>query len=157
MNLLDFLASQPLAYLIAATLLGLIVGSFLNVLVHRLPVMMNRQWRDEAREALELPAHSEPRFDLFLPASRCPHCEHQIRAWENIPLLSYLYLRGRCASCKTPISPRYPLVELAGAGLALFAAWHFGFSASAGAFMLLSWGLLSLSLIDIEHQLLPDV
>ncbi|MDD0974263.1 prepilin peptidase [Pseudomonas fontis] len=156
MNVWDFFASQPLAYLIAASVLGLIVGSFLNVLVHRLPLMLDRQWRAEAREALELPAQSSPRFDLFLPASRCPHCEHQIRAWENIPVISYLCLRGRCASCKAPISPRYPLVELTSAGLALFAAWHFGFSASAAAFMLLSWGLLSMSLIDIEHQLLPD-
>lgn len=156
MNLPDFLASQPLAYLIGALLLGLIVGSFLNVLVHRLPIMLDRQWRDEAREVLELPTPPTPRFDLFLPASHCPHCRHRIRAWENVPLLSYLALRGRCSSCKAPISARYPLVELASGLLALFAAWHFGFSASAAALMVLSWGLLALSLIDIEHQLLPD-
>ncbi|MDD1956127.1 prepilin peptidase [Pseudomonas sp. 8209] len=157
MDLFETLARQPLAYQCVALLLGLIVGSFINVLVHRLPMMLERQWRSEAREVLELPSPAEPRFDLMLPHSHCPHCQHRIRAWENIPVLSYLCLRGRCSACKAPISPRYPLVELACAGLGLFAAWHFGFSASAAAFMLLSWGLLAMSLIDIEHQLLPDV
>lgn len=156
MNLWDVLASQPLAYLGSALLLGLIVGSFLNVLIHRLPLMMERHWRDEAREALELAPQPGERFDLLLPPSHCPHCQHRIRPWQNIPLLSYLFLRGRCAGCETAISPRYPLVELCSAALAVFAAWHFGFSASAAAFMLLSWGLLALSLIDIDKQLLPD-
>ncbi|HCN45665.1 MAG TPA: prepilin peptidase [Pseudomonas sp.] len=157
MSLWEFLASQPTIYLCSALLLGLIVGSFLNVLVHRLPLMMERRWQADAREVLGLP--EEPageRFDLMLPSSHCPHCQHRIRAWENLPLLSYLLLRGRCSACKTRISPRYPLVELASAGLTVFAAWHFGVSASAVAFMLLSWGLLTLSLIDIEHQLLHD-
>ncbi|MBV6289941.1 prepilin peptidase [Pseudomonas aegrilactucae] len=157
MDLFETLASQPLAYLCCALLLGLIVGSFINVLVHRLPLMLERQWRSEAREALALPDPPEPRFDLMLPHSHCPHCHHRIRAWENIPVLSYLCLRGRCSACKAPISARYPLVEVASAGLSLFAAWHFGFSANAAAFMLLSWGLLAMSLIDIQHQLLPDV
>ena len=156
MNLWDTLASQPLAYLGSALLLGLIVGSFLNVLIHRLPLMLERQWRDDARVALALPAQPSERFDLFLPPSRCPHCQQRIRPWQNIPLISYLFLRGRCSGCKAHISLRYPLTELASAGLTLFAAGHFGFSASAAAFMLLSWGLLALSLIDIEHQLLPD-
>lgn len=158
MNLWQLLASSPPLYLGCALLLGLLVGSFLNVLVYRLPLMMERRWREEAREALDLPAQpAGERFDLFLPPSRCPHCQHRIRPWENIPLLGYLILRGRCSACQAGISPRYPLVELASAGLALFAAWHFGVSASAAAFMLLSWGLLALSLIDIDHQLLPDV
>lgn len=157
MSLWGLLASQPLLYLGSALLLGLVVGSFLNVLVHRLPLMLERQWHAEAREALGLPAQPAGRFDLCLPPSHCPRCQHRIRAWENIPLLSYLFLRGRCSACKARISPRYPLVELASAGLTLFAAWHFGFGAHAAAFMLLSWGLLALSLIDVEHQLLPDV
>jgi len=157
MNLWDLFASQPSIYLGSALLLGLIVGSFLNVLVHRLPLMMERRWQAEAREALALPElPAGERFDLFLPSSHCPHCQHRIRPWENIPLLGYLLLRGRCSACHTRISPRYPLVELASAGLTVFAAWHFGVSASAAAFMLLSWGLLVLSLIDIEHQLLHD-
>lgn len=157
MSLWDLLASQPALYLGCAAVLGLLVGSFLNVLVHRLPLMMERRWQDEAREALALPAQSsDGRFDLFLPPSHCPACRQRIRPWENIPLLSYAWLRGRCSGCKIRISPRYPLVELASAGLALFAAWHFGVGASALAFMLLGWGLLSLSLIDIDHHLLPD-
>ena len=157
MNLFELFASQPSIYLGSALLIGLIVGSFLNVLVHRLPPMMERRWQAEAREALDLPEFpAGERFDLLLPPSHCPHCRHRLRAWENIPLLSYLLLRGRCSACKTRISPRYPLVELASAGLTVLAAWHFGVSASAAAFMLLSWGLLALSLIDIEHQLLHD-
>lgn len=156
MNAWNLVASQPLVLFGGALLLGLIVGSFLNVLIHRLPLMMERQWRRDAREALALPAEPGERFDLFLPPSHCPHCSQPVRPWENIPLLGYLYLRGRCASCKARISPRYPLVELASAGLSLFAVWHFGPSASAAAFLLLSWGLLALSLIDMQHQLLPD-
>ncbi|OLS61448.1 prepilin peptidase [Pseudomonas putida] len=157
MSLWDLFVNQPSIYLGSALLLGLIVGSFLNVLVHRLPLMMERRWQAEARDALGLAeAPAGERFDLLLPASHCPHCQHRIRAWENIPVLSYLLLRGRCSACKTRISPRYPLVELLSAGLTLVAAWHFGVSISAAAFMLLSWGLLALSLIDLEHQLLHD-
>ncbi|ROL71725.1 A24 family peptidase [Pseudomonas vranovensis] len=157
MNLLNTLASQPLMYLSFALLLGLLVGSFLNVLVHRLPIMLERQWQAEAREVLELPSEAPaPRFDLFLPPSQCPHCAHRIRPWENIPVVSYLALRGRCSSCQARISPRYPLVEIACGALTLFAAWHLGFTATALALMVLSWGLLAMSLIDIEHHLLPD-
>ncbi len=157
MDLMDTLASQPLLYVCFAVVLGLIVGSFLNVLVHRLPIMLQRQWQAEAREVLELPAEAEPeRYDLCLPASQCPHCGHRIRPWENIPVLSYLLLRGRCSSCRSAISARYPLVELGCAVLTGFAAWHLGASASALALMVLTWGLLAMSLIDIEHRLLPD-
>ncbi|MEG1039189.1 MAG: A24 family peptidase [Pseudomonas sp.] len=158
MDLMDTLASQPLLYLSVALLLGLIVGSFLNVLVHRLPLMLQRQWQAEAREVLDLPeVQAAERYDLFLPASHCPHCGHRIRAWENVPLLSYVLLRGRCSSCRSAISPRYPLVELGCAVLTVFVAWKLGASAAALALMLLSWGLLAVSLIDIEHRLLPDV
>ncbi|TDF80250.1 A24 family peptidase [Pseudomonas sp. H9] len=157
MDLMDTLASQPLLYLSVALLLGLIVGSFLNVLVHRLPVMLQRQWQAEAREVLDLPeAAAAERYDLFLPASHCPHCGHRIRAWENIPLLSYVLLRGRCSSCHSAISARYPLVELGCAALTVFIAWLLGASYTALALMLLSWGLLAMSLIDLEHRLLPD-
>ncbi|MNJ24134.1 Type 4 prepilin-like protein leader peptide-processing enzyme [compost metagenome] len=157
MNLLNSLASQPLMYLSIALLLGLIVGSFLNVLVHRLPIMLERQWQAEAREVLELPSEAQaPRFDLLLPPSQCPHCAHRIRPWENIPVISYLALRGRCSSCQARISPRYPLVELACGALTLFVAWRFGVTGTALALLLLSWGLLAMSMIDIEHQLLPD-
>ncbi|MFV3405427.1 prepilin peptidase [Pseudomonas sp. NY15463] len=146
----------PFFYCLAA-LLGLLVGSFLNVLAHRLPVMLERQWQREAQAMLGLPETPQPRYNLCLPASHCPHCQHRIRAWENIPLLSYLALGGRCAGCKGRISPRYPLVELACALLSLLVAWHFGPGVPALAVLLLSWGLLGLSLIDADHQLLPDV
>ncbi|CAI8744089.1 Leader peptidase / N-methyltransferase [Pseudomonas donghuensis] len=157
MNLLNSLASQPLMYLSIALLLGLIIGSFLNVLVHRLPIMLERQWQAEAREVLELPSEAQaPRFDLLLPPSQCPHCAHRIRPWENIPVISYLALRGRCSSCQARISPRYPLVELACGALTLFVAWRFGVTGTALALLVLSWGLLAMSMIDIEHHLLPD-
>lgn len=157
MNLWTFLAVQPVYFLVLATVLGLLVGSFLNVLVHRLPIMLERQWQREAQEVLDLPLVEHERFNLSLPASHCPHCGHRIRPWENIPLLSYLLLRGRCSACKGAISARYPLVELACAGLSLVVAWHFGPGVQALAALLLTWCLLALSLIDAEQQILPDV
>jgi leader peptidase (prepilin peptidase)/N-methyltransferase len=157
MPLLDFLASSPLAFVLSALVLGLLVGSFLNVVVYRLPRMMIRDWKIQSREMLELPPEPQTEtFNLILPHSRCPHCAHKIRAWENIPLVSYLFLGGKCSQCKAPISKRYPLVELACGVLSAFIAWHFGFGWQAGAMLLLTWGLLSMSLIDADHQLLPD-
>jgi leader peptidase (prepilin peptidase)/N-methyltransferase len=157
MSLLDLLASSPLAFVLCTLVLGLLVGSFLNVVVYRLPKMMLRDWKAQAREVLELPAEPQTEtFNLILPHSRCPHCAHKIRAWENLPVVSYLFLGGKCSSCKAPISKRYPLVELACGLLSAFVAWHFGFGWQAGAVLLLSWGLLSMSLIDADHQLLPD-
>ncbi|MCT9824966.1 A24 family peptidase [Pseudomonas veronii] len=141
-----------------AMVLGLIVGSFLNVLVWRLPKMLEREWRAQAHEVLGLPGDPVgPRYNLMQPNSCCPHCNQPIRPWENIPLLSYLMLRGRCAHCREAISARYPLTELACGLISAVVAWHFGFGWQAGAVMLLSWGLLAMSLIDVDHQLLPDV
>lgn len=157
MNIVDFLSSNPLAFVFCATVIGLLIGSFLNVVVYRLPIMMQRDWQGQAREVLELPGVEHERFDLLLPDSSCPHCGHRIRPWENIPLLSWLALRGRCSGCQAPISKRYPLVELACGVLSGYVAWHFGFGWQAGAALLLSWGLLAMSLIDADHQLLPDV
>ncbi|SDG88713.1 prepilin peptidase [Pseudomonas abietaniphila] len=157
MSLLDLLASSPLAFILCTLVLGLLVGSFLNVVVYRLPKMMLRDWKVQAREVLELPAEPQTEtFNLILPHSRCPHCAHKIRAWENLPVVSYLFLGGKCSSCKAPISKRYPLVEFACGLMSAFVAWHFGFGWQAGAVLLLSWGLLSMSLIDADHQLLPD-
>lgn len=157
MSLSTYLASQPLALFFSALLLGLLIGSFLNVLIYRLPIMLQRDWQAQAREILELP-ESPPSesFNLILPNSRCPHCSHEIKPWENIPLISYAFLRGKCSSCKTHISLRYPLVELACGLLSAYVAWHFGFTGQAGAMLLLTWGLLAMSLIDADHQLLPD-
>jgi len=155
--ILELMASHALAFVLSAALLGLLVGSFLNVVIYRLPIMMQREWRAQALEYLECPPESVgERFNLLLPNSRCPHCDHQIRSWENIPLVSWLALRGKCSSCRAPISSRYPLVEVACGLLSGYVAWHFGFTWQAGAMLLLTWGLVAMSMIDIDHQLLPD-
>ncbi|KJH80198.1 methyltransferase [Stutzerimonas stutzeri] len=156
MMIFDVLASNTLAFVLCALVLGLLVGSFLNVVIHRLPIMMQRDWRAQAREFLDLPAESSTTFNLILPNSHCPHCDHEIRPWENIPLVSWLALRGKCSSCRAPISRRYPLIELLCGLLSAYVAWHFGFSWQAGAMLLLTWGLLAMSMIDVDHQLLPD-
>ena len=157
MPLLDLLASSPLAFVLCTLVLGLLVGSFLNVVVYRLPIMLMRDWKAQSREMLELPTEPPTEtFNLLLPHSRCPHCPHKIRPWENLPVISYLALGGKCSSCKAPISKRYPLVELTCGVLSAFIAWHFGFGWQAGAMLVLSWGLLAMSLIDADHQLLPD-
>ena len=157
MSVIDFLASHVLAFVLCALLIGLLVGSFLNVVIYRLPKMMQRDWREQAREILQLPAEAQSdTFNLVLPNSQCPHCAHEIKPWENIPVISYLFLRGKCASCKAPISLRYPLVELTCGLFSAYIAWHFGFTWQAGAMLLLTWGLLAMSLIDADHQLLPD-
>jgi leader peptidase (prepilin peptidase)/N-methyltransferase len=154
----DLLTTSPLAFTLCALLIGLLVGSFLNVVIHRLPIMLERAWHAEAREVLALDQEPpRPAYNLLVPHSACPHCGHKIRAWENVPLLSYLLLRGRCSSCKAPIGRRYPLVELASGLLAGFIAWHFGPGWQAGSLMLLTWGLLALCLIDADRQILPDV
>ena len=157
MPVLEFLAS-PLALAACALLLGLIIGSFLNVLIHRLPIMLDRDWTTQSREMLSLPPEpAGATYNLLLPHSECPHCAHKIRAWENIPVVSYLMLRGKCSSCRAKISLRYPLVELATGILSAFVVYHFGLGWEAAAFLVLTWGLLAMSLIDADHQLLPDV
>lgn len=154
--MIELLAGNPLAFVALALLLGLLAGSFINVVIHRLPIMMQRDWRMQAREVLELPAETRSTFNLAVPHSHCPHCEHPIRPWENVPLLSWLVLRGRCSACQAPISKRYPMVELLCGLLSAYIAWHFGWSWQAAAMLLLTWGLLAMSVIDIDHQLLPD-
>jgi leader peptidase (prepilin peptidase)/N-methyltransferase len=134
------------------------VGSFLNVVAHRLPMMMEREWKSQCREILELEEESKssPPLTLLRPRSRCPHCGHQITAAENIPIISYLFLKGRCSDCGAKISPRYPLVELVTALLSLLVAWHFGVSWQTAAALPLTWALIAASLIDFDHKLLPD-
>jgi leader peptidase (prepilin peptidase)/N-methyltransferase len=155
--ILDVMAGNLPAFVCVSLVLGLLIGSFLNVVVYRLPIMMQRDWREQAREILQLTAVPEAdTFNLVLPNSQCPHCGHEIRPWENIPLISYLFLRGKCSSCRAPISLRYPAVELACGLLSAYVAWHFGFTWQAGGMLLLTWGLLAMSLIDLDHQLLPD-
>ncbi|NWB39365.1 prepilin peptidase [Pseudomonas sp. E6002] len=154
----EILVYQPWVFVSGALLLGMIVGSFINVLVWRLPKMLEREWRAQAHEVLGLPAEpvAAP-YNLMHPNSCCPRCNHPIRPWENIPLLSYVLLKGRCSSCHQPIGARYPITELACGLISAVVAWHFGFDWAAGAVLLLSWGLLAMSLIDADHQLLPDV
>lgn len=140
------------------TLTGLIVGSFLNVVIHRLPIMMNQEWRQQSeailhpdREVATLPA-----YNLVRPRSACPSCGHKIRAWENIPVISYLLLRGRCSGCKTPISWRYPAIEILSAIITLVIGLTYGPTLTTLAFCLLGWSLLALTMIDCDTQLLPD-
>lgn len=156
MKLFDILQANTVLLLTFAGLAGLIFGSFLNVVIHRLPIMMQRAWAREAAlmEGREPAEHAV--FNLMQPGSHCPHCDHVIRAWENIPLLSYILLRGRCSQCRSPISPRYPLLEAAAALLALAVAWQFGASLQTLVLMGFFWTLLVLTAIDIDHQLLPD-
>lgn len=157
MLLIDFLADQPLAFSLCTLILGLLIGSFLNVLIYRLPKMLLRDWQAQAREILGLANESNnTTFNLVLPNSSCPHCSHEIKPWENIPIISYLFLRGKCSACKAPISLRYPLVELTCCLLSAYIAWHFGFTWQTGAMLVLTWGLLAMSLIDADHQILPD-
>lgn len=157
MQTIYILTNNTLAFILSTTLIGLLIGSFINVIIYRLPKILQRDWREQAREILELPGEAQTAtFNLVLPNSSCPHCAHEIKPWENIPLISYLLLRGKCSSCKAPISPRYPLVELSCGLLSGFIAWHFGFTWQAGGMLLLTWGLLAMSLIDADHQLLPD-
>ena len=159
MTLFNLLQADPAAFITLSLVLGLIVGSFLNVVIYRLPVMLEKEWQSQCRELLEIESEQvkdEKKFNLSTPASRCPHCGHAIRIYENIPVLSYLFLRGKCSSCKTPISMRYPIIELISGILTAVIAWHFGYGWAALAAMFLTWSLIALTMIDYDHQLLPD-
>jgi len=147
----------PLLYLGTLFVFGSLVGSFLNVVIYRLPIMMQREWRNDCLEFLEQPNDADDaRFNLSVPRSRCGDCGHKITALENIPIISYLVLGGKCSSCKASISPRYPLVELFTAIVSLVVGWHFGVTLQAMAALVLSWSLIAASGIDIGHKLLPD-
>ncbi|MFN3713949.1 MAG: prepilin peptidase [Alcanivoracaceae bacterium] len=157
MTLLSLLESSPAALVGLLFVAGLLVGSFLNVVIYRLPKMMERSWQDEARAVLSLPEHtSGEAFNLATPASRCPACGHQIRWFENIPLLSWLALRGKCSACATAISVRYPLIELSAGLIAAVTAWQLGYSDWTLAAVVAGWVLLALAMIDFDTTLLPD-
>src|ERR1700722_17972944 len=171
-------SSSPVLFAGSVFLVGLIIGSFLNVVIYRLPIMLEREWRSQAAEILPaaagtagsanaagaaldgsapLKAAAPPeRFSLVVPRSACPVCKAPITAWQNIPVISWLALRGRCAACKTRISARYPAVELATGILSAWAAWHFGFGMAAACAVAVTWALIALTGIDLDHQLLPD-
>lgn len=148
--------NPDLVFLIAAAVVGLAVGSFLNVLIYRLPKMMDAEWQAQCAELRGEPAPPQPRFDLWLPRSRCPSCGTQLREVDNIPVVSWLLLRGRCAHCKAPISLRYPVVEALAALLSALVAWHFGWGWAGALALLLTWGLIALAFIDADTTLLPD-
>jgi leader peptidase (prepilin peptidase) / N-methyltransferase len=167
--------AHPAVFPLVSLAIGLVVGSFLNVVIHRLPKMMERGWREECADLLNeagpnaagqpygspapppKPKTSEPgTYNLFVPRSRCPACGHGITAMENIPLLSWAVLRGRCSACHARISPRYPVVELLGGIAAAWSAARFGFSPAAFGAMVFLWCIIAATFIDLDTQLLPD-
>jgi leader peptidase (prepilin peptidase)/N-methyltransferase len=159
MSSIDLLIQTP-ALLYGTTLVfGLAAGSFLNVVIYRLPQMIEAQWRRDCGELCESEKRGAetPAMNLAHPGSHCPHCGHVLRARENIPILSYLMLRGRCSSCGARISPGYPMVEAITAILSLMVVWHFGVTWESAAALLLTWGLIALAAIDLDTQFLPDV
>ena len=155
---MSLLAASPALFAVVAALFGLLIGSFLNVVIYRLPLVLERQWRSQCAElAGRAPEVTQEPFSLVRPRSRCPACQAPIRAIHNIPVLSYLALGGRCAACRAPISPRYPVVELATAAAFAAVAWHFGFGPQAALAIVLTAYLIALTGIDVDRQLLPDV
>jgi leader peptidase (prepilin peptidase)/N-methyltransferase len=165
----EFMATSPTFYICFVFGLSLLVGSFLNVVIYRLPVMMKNTWQDEidahvhanSQENIEDGTATEfvserPRFNLVKPDSTCPKCGHAIRAWENIPVISWLFLRGKCSQCKTSISIRYPLIELLTAVLSAWVAYRLGFTPVAFGFIFCTWLLVAMTFIDLDEMLLPD-
>ena len=146
-------------WLLATSLfaLGLVVGSFLNVVIYRLPVMMQARWRTDCCELLEVEREKDDTpFNLATPNSHCPHCKAAIKPWQNIPVVSYLLLRGKCGNCSAPISPRYPTLELVTALMTLALGFYFDASPALLGAILFTWALICLTMIDVDHQLLPD-
>ena len=151
------LQQSPTLLICLVSILGLLVGSFLNVVIYRLPVMMQAGWRRDCLEFLQMPAEQlGGRFDLVWPGSRCPSCQTEIKAYQNIPVVSYVLLGGKCGHCSAAISPRYPLIEAFTGLCSALVAWHFGYGAAMLFGLVLTWSLIALSFIDIDHQLLPD-
>lgn len=159
--MLELLSRSAPVLIGIVAVLGLLVGSFLNVVIHRLPRMLERQWRRECAElaspdAAAAAAAPEPSYNLVVPRSACPSCQAPITALQNVPVLSWLFLRGRCAGCGTRISARYPIVELLTGVASALVAWRYGFTPFMGAALVLTWYLIALTFIDVDHQLLPD-
>ncbi len=158
--MLELISESAPVFIVVVFAFTLLIGSFLNVVIHRLPIMMERDWREQADELLNTPSEQEipeGRFDLVAPRSRCPSCGKLITALQNIPVISYLFLKGRCANCKTSISARYPVVELLTAILASVCAWYFGPGWEALMAIVLTVVLVAIAMIDADTQLIPDV
>lgn len=156
MYLIELAQTNHSLYVFIVALFGLLVGSFLNVVIHRLPIMMERDWHSQCAEITGIDTEKCESFGLVQPRSKCPNCGHQITALENIPLISYVILRGRCKHCNAKISIRYPLVELLTALMSALVAWHFGFGWASACALVITWSLIALTFIDLDHQLLPD-
>jgi len=156
MTLIEGLHSSPVFLVALTAVLGLLIGSFLNVVILRLPRMMETAWKRESRELLGLAPEVEAPLSLMQPPSCCPSCGASVRPWQNVPVLSWLLLRGRCAACKAPISVQYPLVEAVCGILSAVCAWHFGWGPQLAGALLLTWALLALTVIDLRTMLLPD-
>lgn len=156
MSFIAILQDTPSFFISFITIIGLMVGSFLNVVIYRLPEMMKRNWLQQCAELHGKAIETLPTFNLITPRSACPHCGHKITALENIPIISYLALRGRCSQCQARISPRYPIVEAVTALMSGFVAWHFGYSLITIAVLIFVWSLIALAVIDLNTQLLPD-
>lgn len=157
MDIVQFFAINPDIFLLVVAIVSLFIGSFLNVVIYRLPRMMEQSWSEECRIYLGLKPHKEgEKLNLWLPFSHCPECKKVIRPWHNIPIFSYLWLRGKCAYCKAPISIHYPLVEVLTCIGSVYVAWKLGFTWQTLAALLFTWVCISLTFIDLDHHLLPD-
>jgi len=156
MTFLQDLQTYPSLFIALASIIGLLVGSFLNVVIHRLPKMLEREWREQCADLSGTEIKQEAAYNLTAPRSSCPHCGHKISALENIPVISYLALRGKCKGCQAAISIRYPIVETITGLLSAYASWHFGFGLAGVAAILFIWVLIALTCIDLDTQLLPD-
>ena len=169
MTLFDLFEQSPVIFYGVVAFVSLMVGSFLNVVIHRLPIMMERAWREGLEEFADadgdvvtettdpaMVAEKPEAFNLAVPRSRCPSCGKEISAWQNIPIISYLMLGGKCANCKAPISKRYPIVEFVTMALSLVVAWQLGPTPQAALGIIVTWFLVAMTMIDFDHQLLPD-
>jgi leader peptidase (prepilin peptidase)/N-methyltransferase len=156
MSLIQSFQAFPALFVTAVTVMSLAIGSFLNVVIHRLPKMLERQWRDELSELNGQEVAPLPRYNLMVPRSACPACGHAIGALENVPLISYFALRGKCAGCKARISPRYPLVEALTGVLSGYIAWRYGFTWQTLALLVFVWSMIALAFIDLDTFYLPD-
>ncbi len=157
MDIIDFLAANQEIFLIVVAFLSMFIGSFLNVVIYRLPRMMEESWSEECRVYLGLKPHTDTeKLSLNLPFSHCPHCKKMIRPWHNIPIFSYLWLQGKCAYCRAQISIRYPLVEGLTCLVSIYVAWKFGFTWQTAGALVFTWICICLTFIDLDHHLLPD-
>lgn len=153
----ELMISNPWFIYLAVALFSLCVGSLLNVIIYRLPIMLLDEWRQQCCELLAVKEdEKKPHINLFFPRSFCPNCKNLVKSWQNIPIISYLFLRGRCYQCKVPISIRYPLIELLTLLLSLYATWHYGLTLQLLFILVAIWILICLIFIDLDHQLLPD-